>query len=93
MRSDQGQGSAGGRKGVVLKALSQWSLCDENNLPSDLAGAPFSNITDRNGNVIPGSESHGIFPYARTSRFGINGGYSYVRPGIRLEPDKGLKKQ
>lgn len=41
---------------------------------SDLSGAPFSNITDRNGNIIPGTESHGIFPYARTSPFGINGG-------------------
>ncbi len=46
---------------------------------SDIAGAPFSNITDRNGNVIPGTESHGIFPYARTSPFGINGGYYFVR--------------
>ncbi len=46
---------------------------------SDIAGAPFSNITDRNGSVIPGTESHGIFPYARTSPFGINGGYYYVR--------------
>ena len=30
---------------------------------SDLAGVPFSNITDRSGNVIPGTDSHGIFPY------------------------------
>ncbi len=74
MRSDQGRGSAGGTKGAVLKALSLWSLCDEKNLPSDLAGAPFSDITDCNGNQIPGTESHGIFPYARTSRFGIKGG-------------------
>ena len=51
---------------------------------SDLAGAPFSNITDRNGNIIPGTESHGIFPYARTSPFGINGGYYYVRLSIRF---------
>ena len=92
VRSDQGRGSADGRKGVVLKALSLWSLRDENNLPSDLAGAPFSNITDRNGNVIPGAESHGIFPYARTSPFGINGGYSYVRPDIRFQPARGHEK-
>ncbi len=51
---------------------------------SDLAGAPFSNITDRNGNIIPGTESHGIFPYARTSPFGINGGYYYARLSIRF---------
>ena len=51
---------------------------------SDLAGTPFSNITDRNGNVIPGTESHGIFPYARTSPFGINGAYYYVRLSIRF---------
>lgn len=92
MRSDQGRGNAGGIKGAVLKALSLWSLCDENNLSSDLAGAPFSDITDRNGNVIPGAESHGIFPYARTSRFGINGEYSYVRPSIRFQPAQGHEK-
>ena len=86
------RGIAGGRKGAVSKAPSQWSLCDENNLPSDLAGAPFSNITDRNGNVIPGAGSHGIFPYARTSHFEINGGYSYVRPGIRFQPAQGHDK-
>lgn len=51
---------------------------------ADIAGAPFSNITDRNGNVIPGTDSHGIFPYARTSPFGINGGYYYVRWGHRF---------
>lgn len=51
---------------------------------SDLAGAPFSNITDRNGNVIPGTESHGIFPYARTAPFGINGGYYYTRLSFRF---------
>ena len=51
---------------------------------SEIAGAPFSNITDRNGNVIPGTESHGIFPYARTSPFGINGGFYYVRFSIRF---------
>lgn len=67
-------------------------MCDENNLPSDIAGAPFSNITDRNGNVIPGAGYHGIFPYARTSHFEINGGYSYVRTGIRLQPAQGHDK-
>ena len=51
---------------------------------SDLAGSPFSNITDRNGSVIPGTESHGIFPYARTSPFGINGGYYYARFSVRF---------
>ena len=51
---------------------------------SELAGAPFSNITDRNGSVIPGTESHGIFPYARTSPFGINGGYYYARLSVRF---------
>ena len=51
---------------------------------SDLAGAPFSNITDPNGSVIPGTESHGIFPYARTSPFGINGGYYYARFNVRF---------
>ncbi len=57
-----------------------------------MAVAPFSNITDRNENVIPGAGSHGIFPYARTSHFEINGGYSYVRPGIRLKPAQGHDK-
>ena len=52
--------------------------------PQTWRARPFSNITDRNGNVIPGAGSHGIFPYARTSHFEINGGYSYVRPGIRF---------
>ena len=51
---------------------------------SDVAGPPFSNITDRNGSVIPGTESHGIFPYARTSPFGINGGYYYARFSVRF---------
>lgn len=51
---------------------------------SDLAGAPFSNITDQNGNIIPGTESHGIFPYARTSPFGINEGYYYARLSLRF---------
>ena len=51
---------------------------------SDIAGAPFSNITDRTGNVIPGTESHGIFPYARTAPFGINGGYYYSRLSVRF---------
>ncbi len=51
---------------------------------SDLAGAPYSNFTDRQGNVIPGTESHGIFPYARTSPFGINGGYYYSRLSFRF---------
>ncbi len=51
---------------------------------SDIAGAPFSNITDRSGNVIPGTESHGIFPYARTAPFGINGGYYYTRLSFRF---------
>ena len=51
---------------------------------SDVAGTPFSNITDRNGSVIPGTESHGIFPYARTSPFGINGGYYYARFSVRF---------
>ena len=51
---------------------------------SDLAGVPFSNITDRSGNVIPGTDSHGIFPYARTSPFGINGGFYYVRFNVRF---------
>ena len=51
---------------------------------SDIVGAPFSNITDRNGNVIPGTESHGIFPYARTAPFGINGGYYYTRLSLRF---------
>ncbi len=51
---------------------------------SDIAGAPFSNITDRNGSIIPGTESHGIFPYARTSPFGINGGYYYARFSVRF---------
>ncbi len=30
-------------------------------LLSDIAGAPFSNITDRSGNIIPGTESHPDF--------------------------------
>ena len=51
---------------------------------SDIAGAPFSNITDRSGNIIPGTESHGIFPYARTAPFGINGGYYYTRLSFRF---------
>ena len=51
---------------------------------SDLAEAPFSNITDRSGNVIPGTESHGIFPYARTAPFGISGGYYYTRLSFRF---------
>lgn len=51
---------------------------------SDLSGAPFSNFTDRNGAVIPGTESHGIFPYARTAPFGINGGYYYTRLSFRF---------
>ena len=51
---------------------------------SELAGTPFSNITDRNGSVIAGTESHGIFPYARTSPFGINGGYYYARISVRF---------
>lgn len=50
---------------------------------SDIAGAPFSNITNRNGEVIPGTESHGIFPYARTAPFGINGGYYFARLTFR----------
>ena len=51
---------------------------------SGIAGPPFSNITDRNGNIIPGTESHGIFPYARTSPFGINGGYYFARLSFRF---------
>ena len=51
---------------------------------SDIAGAPFSNITDRNGSIIPGTESHGIFPFARTSPYGINGGYYYARVSVRF---------
>ena len=51
---------------------------------SDIAGAPFSNISDRNGMVIPGTESHGIFPYARTAPFGINGGYYFTRLSLRF---------
>ena len=47
-------------------------------------GAPFSNIIDRNGSVIPGTESHGIFPYARTATFGINDGYYYARFSVRF---------
>ncbi len=53
-------------------------------LLSDLSQAPFSNITDRNGSIIPGTESHEIFPYARTSPFGINGGYYYKRLSYRF---------
>lgn len=51
---------------------------------SDIAGAPFSNFTDQSGSVIPGTESHGIFPYARTAPFGINGGYYYSRISFRF---------
>ncbi len=51
---------------------------------SGIAGSPFSNITDRSGNIIPGTESEGIFPYARTSPFGINGGYYYTRLSLRF---------
>ena len=51
---------------------------------SDIAGTPFSNITDRSGNIIPGTESHGIFPFARTSPFGINGGFYYARLSFRF---------
>ena len=51
---------------------------------SDIAGAPFSNITDRGGNVIPGTESSGIFPHPRTAPFGINGGYYYSRVSFRF---------
>lgn len=93
MRSDQGRGNAGGIKGAVLKALSLWSLCDENNLPSDIAGAPFSNITDRNGNVIPGTGSHGIFPYARTSRFGFKGGAATSDQASACSPLRATKSR
>ena len=51
---------------------------------SDIAGAPFSNITDRGGNVIAGTESSGIFPHPRTAPFGINGGYYYSRISFRF---------
>lgn len=51
---------------------------------SDLAEVPFSNTTDRNGNIIPGTESHGIFPYARTAPFGINGGLYYTHLSFRF---------
>ena len=51
---------------------------------SDIAGAPYSNFTDQSGSVIPGTESHGIFPYARTAPFGINGGYYYSRISFRF---------
>ena len=50
-----------------------------------IAGTPLSNITDCNGNVIPGTESHGIFPDARTSPYGINGGYYFERVGFRYQ--------
>lgn len=49
-----------------------------------LAAAPCSNIADRNGNVIPGTDSNGVFPYARRSPFGINGRYYYARLSLRF---------
>lgn len=48
----------------------------------DTGGPPFAPVVDGAGHVI--ADSKGIFPYARSAPFGINGGYYYVRYSIRF---------
>ena len=48
----------------------------------DTGGPPYAPVVDSAGRTIV--DSAGIFPYARTAPFGINGGYYYVRYSIRF---------
>ena len=48
----------------------------------DTGGPPYAPVVDSAGTVI--ADSTGIFPYARTAPFGINGGYYYARLSLRF---------